>query len=445
MLERILIAAHGEVASRIGRTCRRLGVETVGVHIKGDHDAPHVEACDEPVEIGDDPTAYRNTAALIAIAKEKGALGIHPGYAPLSQRAELAADVEAAGLTFIGPTAASLEASLDRIAVLAHAVEHSVRTLSTSERPIRSADEAREDAERIGYPVALLPARGTAEDRAPWPCEDAEALEAALASVDERGMQRGLILEAHVDRARVVEVVVASDGTDVAALGEYDVSLARGGRRLLSEAPAMALEQLHDGDAVRGALFEAAVSITAQIGCIGIGSCQFVLDADNAFYFVGFTPGLQVESATVEMCAGLDLVEIQLELASGAKLPTSLERAQMSGSALLARIDAATDPNTQKPFESSVTSARWPPAPPGKVRIESGVKIGSTIHGAYDPLVASVTTYAPNRHDALLMLDRILAEIHLAPLVTNLRLLRKALNHESMRAGQYDLGFLDRI
>jgi acetyl/propionyl-CoA carboxylase alpha subunit len=145
------------------------------------------------------------------------------------------------------------------------------------------------------------------------------------------------------------------------------------------------------------------------------------------------------------MCTGLDLVELQLRLAAGEPMPPEVARAEATGAALQARIEASTDPRTGDPFTSRVEAARWPPAPQGKVRIEAGVKPGSHVFPEHDPTVCTVTTYAPNRHDALLMLDRILAEIHLSPLVTNLRLLRKALNHESLRAGQYDDGFLERI
>jgi len=185
--------------------------------------------------------------------------------------------------------------------------------------------------------------------------------------------------------------------------------------------------------------------VGARIACRGLGSCHFVLDDEGLFYFVEYAPGLQVEHTTTEMIAGVDLVELQLRLAAGEPIRDELAKIQPSGSALQARVDAATDPNTGRPFESQVLGARWPPAPQGKVRIESGVTKGTRIYEALDPLVATVTTYAPNRHDALLMLDRILAEIHLNPLVTNQRLLRKALNHESLRAGQYDDEFVDRI
>src|SRR5262249_22182456 len=153
----------------------------------------------------------------------------------------------------------------------------------------------------------------------------------------------------------------------------------------------------------------------AKVGCVGLPSCTFVLDSDGIFYFTGFEAALTVEHSATEMCSGLDLVELSLSIAAGEPMPPEVWRSGPTGSACCARVDVSTDPRTGLPFESRVEAARWPPAPQGKVRIETGVKVGSMILPEHDPMIASVTTYAPTRHDALLMLDRILAEIHLAP------------------------------
>lgn len=445
LFDRILIANRGEVALRVARTCRRLGVDTVAVHVAPDAGAPHVEACDEAVEIGDDPRAYRNGVALLKIAQEKEVQAIHPGYGLLADEPVFAGEVEAAGLVFVGPAAERFEAARSRIAVRQQAIEAGVRVLPGSERPIMSSDDALEDIARLEYPVQVKPVRGVGEPKEARVAHDVAALADALDALGDLEEHGGAYLERHVDRARHVEVQLVFDGTESLVIGDRDVSLRKDGRRVLAESPAVALDQLHHGDAKRGALWDASNEIAARLGCRGLASCRFVIDADGAFYFVGFTPGLQVEHATIEMCAGIDLVEVQLHLATGEEIPPDLLKVESTGAALQARIDAACDPETGRPFDSAVTVARWPPAPPGKVRIESGVKMGSPVSSAYDPTVATVTTYAPNRHDAMLMLDRILAEIHLNPLVTNQRLLRKALNHESLQAGQYDEDFLDRI
>lgn len=443
MFERILIANRGEVAARVARTCRRVGLETVAVHVDPlDEGAAHVAACDEAISLGDDPHAYTDPAALLAAAQARQVHAIHPGYGALANDPAFARAVVEAGLVFVGPSAETLERVRDRLAVRAAAIEQGIRVLPGSERPITGPQQALEDVDRIDYPVVLRPVIGLG-DASGVVARDVAELAEGLAALDP--LDLGAYVETWVERARHVEVQLFGAESGAIPLGDREVSLRRGDRRVICESPAAALEQLRTCDAVRGAMWEAASELAQRLEVRGLASAHFVLDGDGLFYLVGLTPGLEVEHTAIEMCAGIDLVEMQLRHAAGEDLSDELSRVEPSGCALLAYVDAACDPATGLAFESHVQAARWPPAPPGKVRIETGIQIGSLVSPAYDPLVASVTTYAPNRHDALLMLDRILAEIHLTPLVTNQRLLRKALNHESFRAGQFDEGFVDRI
>ena len=445
MFERILIANRGEVATRVARTCRRLGIETVGVSVASEEAALHAEACDDHVPVGEDASGYRDVQALVRAAKDAGVHAVHPGYGLLADEPEFAQAVESEGLVFVGPAAERFEAARDRLAVRAVARECGVRLLAGSERPILEPNEALPDVDRLGYAVVVKPVRGVGEPPELPIAADVAGLNEALQALEPLAEHRGAYLERYVDRARHIEVQVIFDGEQALVLCDREVSVRRGHQRLLCESPAPALNQLHHRDAVRGAIWDAAAEITTRLGCRGLASCHFVLDADDVFYFVGFTPSLQLEHPTAEMCTGLDLVEMQLRLAVGESMPAEVTRAEATGASLQARIEASSDPETGRPFESRVESARWPPAPQGKVRIETGIRQGTRVSPEHAATVATVTTYAPNRHDALLMLDRILAEIHVAPLVTNIRLLRKALNHESLRAGQYDDGFLDRI
>lgn len=442
LFERILIANRGEVATRIARTCQRLGIETIAVRATSDGEAPHFDACDEVVTLGEEPSAYRDLDALVRAAVDHGAHAVHPGYGLLADEPSFAEAIESRGLIFVGSGAERFEAARDALAVRSMAMEAGVRILPGSERPIFGPQDALVDVDRIDYPVVVKPVLGGAPSLI---AADVADLAEGLAALDPLDEHRGAYLERHVDRARHVEVQLISDGKEAMVLGDREVSLQRDGRRLLAESPAPALDQLFHGDAVRGAIWDASVELASRLGCPGLLSCRFLLDADNVFTFQGFTAGLQIEHTTIEMCAGIDLVEMQLRLAAGEPMPPELHAIEPTGAALQARLDAATDPATGLAFASHVESARWPPAPQGKVRIETGVRAGSIISPEHDPLVATVTTYAPNRHDALLMLDRILAETHLHPLVTNLPLLRKALNHESLRAGQYDEDFIARI
>lgn len=445
MFERILIANRGEVAARVARTCRRLGIETVGVHIDAEREAPHaLEACDESVGIGDDPAAYSDVERIVAAARERGVHALHPGYGLPRDELALARALEDAGIVYVGGPASQLERALDLPRARAVAEELGVRTLPASERAIVEPNEALADVDRIGYPVVVKRARGGDAD---LPLvEDVAALSEALEALGDLGAIGGAYLERWVERARHVEVqVVFAEPDGAVSLGDREVSLRRGSRRVLAESPAVALDERNDEGALRGAIEEAAIDIATALAYRGIVTCSFVLDADGLFYFTGAAPGLTVEHTTTEMCCGLDLVEVQLRLAAGEAMPPEVTKSEPSGCAVQTRVDAAVDPRDGRAFESRVDAARWPPAPQGKVRIETGVKVGSAIFAAFDPMIASVTTYAPTRHDALLTNDRVLAEIHLGPVVTNLRLLRKALNHESLRARQYDDGFLDRI
>ncbi len=443
MFERILIANRGEVATRVARTCRRLGVETVAVHVGVDAGDLHVAACDEGVAIGDTSAAYHDPAAMVAAAKGSGVHAVHPGYGALADDPTFAKAVEDAGLIFVGPASERSAALRDRLAVRSIAHQCGVRVLPASERPITGPQLALLDVDEIGYPVVVRPVIG--DELAGAVANDVAELAEALANLDPLDARGGAYVERYVERARHVEVQLMVHGAQAFVLGDREVSLRREGRRILCESPAPAIDQLHDAEAVRGAMWEAATELGSRLDCDGLGSAHFLLDADGRFHFVSFTPGLQVEHSTIEMCSGLDLVELQLLLAAGEPAVDGLEMLEPSGSAFQALIHAARDPNSGSAFESSVESARWPPAPQGKVRIETGVQPGSHVSAELDPLLATVTTYAPNRHDALLMLDRILAEIHLAPVVTNQRLLRLALNDESVQAGQYDEDFVDRM
>lgn len=445
VFERILIANRGEVAARVARTCRRLGVETVALHTDDEASAVHVEACDESIPIGADPLAYVEVATIVRAAVQSGVNAVHPGYGLWRDEVALARELEAAGIAYVGSPADILEALVDRLAVRDVAAQLGVRTLPGSERAILEPNAALADVDLLGYPVVVKPVRGHGEpDEVRVVHDVAELSEAldALGPLDEGG---GAFIEPWIERARHVEVQLVVQAEDALVLGDREVSLRKGGRRLLAESPARALEQLYRADAVRGAMWDASADVARALGVKGLASCHFALDADGTFFFLGLTPGLTLEHSTTEMCCGLDLVELELRIAAGESMPDEASRAEPTGCAFLGRVDASTDPRSGRPFESRVDGARWPPAPQGKVRIETGVKIGSEILPEHDPLTASVTTYAPTRHDALLMLDRILAEIHIDPVVTNLRLLRKALNHESVRAGQYDDGLLERI
>jgi acetyl/propionyl-CoA carboxylase alpha subunit len=446
MFDRILVAGRGEVAARIARTCRRIGAHTVAVHGDDEEDAVHVQACDASVRVGPPAVSesYRSVAAVIDAARRTGCVALHPGYGFFDDDPAPARVCERSGITYIGNAPETTVLLRDRIAVRNAARDAGLRVLPGSRRPIREADELRADAEQIGYPLVIKPAFGISEVPAMGRVSNPEELEGFIARTEWDGT--ALDVEREIERPRHVEVQVVGDGTgDGIAVGDREVSVRKDERRLIAESPAPAVDALPNAPAIRSAIWAASVDFMGALGFRGVGAVHFLFDARGHFYFDSFHPVLQPEHVVNEACSNVDLVEVQVRLANGEAVPSSVRVAEPTGHAVQARIEAAIDPRTGQPFSGRVDELRWPPAPAGRVRIESGIQPGSRVQPDHDPLLASVTTYAPNRHEAILMLDRIIAETRIGPLVTNLRLLRRALNHESFRAAQVDEGFLHRI
>ncbi len=442
MFEKILVAGRGEIAARVARTCRRLGADTVATCADGEEDSVHAQACDSVARIGPSEN-HTDATVIVGTAVANGCQAIHPGYGFFDESLELPRRAEAAGVALVGPSAEVLVLHRDRLALREAAIEAGVRVLPASNAPAGTIEQARAEAEGLGYPLVVKRAVGVSEPRVLLVAEDEAQLEAHLAGLELPGA--AVVLERHIDRPRHVEVQVAADGKGhIGVLGDLETSARKDHRRVLGESPAPAIDALHGREEVRAAIWAAAFDLVAYSGFRGVGSVQFLIDARGAFYFVGFVPRLSPEHALVEMCANVDLVEVEVMLALGQGVPDAVLRAEPTGHAVQARIDAAVNPADGRPFAGKADEVRWPPAPTGRVRIETGIQARSRITADHDPTVATVTTYAPTRHEAVLALDRIVAETRIGPLVTNLRLLRRALNHESFRACQYDEGFLDR-
>lgn len=440
MFHSILVANRGEVAARVARSCRRIGADTVALLSAQDEDGSHTQAFDRSVDITSD---YLDVRAVVDAAVRAGCEAVHPGYGLFDADPALSFLCERRGIRFIGPGPEETVFYRDRLEMRNIAVAAGVRVLAGSERWIASKSDLRADVDMLGYPLALKPAVGVGEQapHAVLTCED--DLAHWESNLEWEGLPR--YVERHLDRPRYVEVQIVADGEGEAiVLADREVSVRKDGRRVLAESPAPAIDALHWGNAARAAIGAAAVDFALALRFRGVGSVQFAIDAGGCFYCVGFHPSLQPEHAVVEACTNIDLVETQVRLASGEALSPAVLRAEASGHAVQARVEAALDPRTGSPFPGRADDVRWPPAPAGKVRIETGIQPQSRVAANHAPLIASVTAYAPTRHEAVLMLDRIIAETRIVPLVTNLRLLRRALNHESFRAGQVDDGFLDR-
>jgi acetyl/propionyl-CoA carboxylase alpha subunit len=451
MFKRVLIANRGEIAARVARTCKRLGMEAIAVYSDLDQDGLHCQACDEAVRLGpaDPHESYLNIEAILAAAAQSRADAIHPGYGMLSESPAFARAVRDAGIGFVGPGPDTMERLLDRIQTRALAIAAGVRVLPASETPAADAASARSQADELGYPVVVKPVRAGGGIGPSLVSEEAE-LEAALAHASERAAQvfgdSRVYLERAIDRPRHVEVqVVADENGEVIALGDRECSIQRNSFRLLDEAPAPSFQGSERAERTRDAVWDSATRVAKEAGLNGVGTVEFLLDTHGEAYFLEVRPRLQVAHGITEMCTGVDLVEAQLLLAAGKPLPDEVARALPSGHAMEVRICVELGARGNSILPAELHEMRWPNASPGRLRIEASVQSGSKISTLYDTMLAKVISYAPTRHAALLLLDRVLSESVLSPVPTNAAFLRRILGHESFRAGQYDTSFVDQV
>ncbi|MDD9932273.1 MAG: ATP-grasp domain-containing protein [Myxococcales bacterium] len=451
MFGKLLIANRGEVAVRIARTCERMGIATVAVHSEVEGEALHVQACDEAVAIG--PAAvresYLNAEAIIEAARARGAEAIHPGYGMLSENHSFARAVADAGLVFVGPPPEALERFGDKLRARQVASQAGVRAIPGTETAVDSLEQARDQAEDIGYPL-LVKASAGGGGIGMQRVDDEDDLEAALERARERAESAfgdgRVYLEHCIDQPRHVEVQVLADANgECVALGERECSVQRRHQKILEESPAPALEALHNGELKRRILWDSAIRIAKEGGYVNAGTAEFLMDVRGRFYFMEFNPRLQVEHAVTELCTGLDIVELQLQIAAGEALPNEARTVAPAGHAIEARVYAEDPHKGFIPKPGKIETMRWPTVAPGALRVETGAAAGSEVTSHYDPLVAKFITYHPTRHQALLTLDRVLAETTIAPLTTNLTFLRQILADESFRAGQYDTDFTARL
>ena len=442
LFQKILIANRGEIALRVQRACRELGIPSVAVHSTADAQAMHVRLADESVCIGP-PAArdsYLNMAAILSAATITGADAIHPGYGFLSENAQFAEMVEAHGLTFIGPAPDHIRMMGDKIAAKHAMASLGVPLVPGSEGEVTTLDEARAIAGRVGYPV-LIKATAGGGGRGMKVAADAEGLEDAyrLARAEARAAfgNDAVYLEKYLDRPRHIELQVLADGFGhVVHLGERDCSLQRRHQKLLEEAGSPAISPRQRADL--GATVTAAL---AELGYRNAGTLEFLYQ-DGQFAFIEMNTRLQVEHPVTEMLCGVDLVREQIRLASGQPLGYRQEDITFSGHAIECRINAE-DPETFVPTPGQVTAFH---APGGLgVRVDSALYAGYKVPPYYDSLVAKLIVHAPTRPEAIARLRRSLAEFAVVGIKTTLPLHQRIVEHPDFQAGDYTIHWLERF
>jgi acetyl-CoA carboxylase, biotin carboxylase subunit len=399
MFKKVLIANRGEIALRIIRACRELGVASVAVYSDADARAPHVREADEAVNIGAPPSAesYLRGERIIEAARRLGAEAIHPGYGFLSEREWFARAVRDAGLVFIGPPAEAIAAMGSKTAARTLAVAANVPVVPGTTEPLKDAAEARAVADRFGYPVLLKAAAGGG-GKGMRLVRDASEMESSLDAARRESKNAfgddAVYVEKYIVGPRHVEIQVLGDnyGT-MLSLNERECSVQRRHQKMIEEAPSVAVTP-----EIRRAMGETAVRAASAAGYVNAGTCEFLLDRDGKFYFLEMNTRLQVEHPVTELVTGIDLVQWQMRIASGERLPFKQEDIVPRGWAIECRITSEDPANGFLPSTGTISYVHVP-AGPG-VRWDSGIEIGSEVGLYYDPMLAKLIVHAPTREAA---------------------------------------------
>jgi len=442
VFEKVLIANRGEIALRLHRACREMGIQTVAVHSTADADAMHVRLADESVCIGPPPAreSYLNIPSVLAAAEITGSEAIHPGYGFLSENAEFAAIVEEHGYTFIGPSEQHIRLMGDKIAAKKTMIELGIPVVPGSDGAVEDDATAIALAEEIGYPVLIKAAAGGGGRGMKVVNEAAEfatALAAARAESKAAFNDDAVYIEKYLGRPRHIEVQIIGDGKGtVLHMGERDCSLQRRHQKVVEEAPSPALNA-----EARANIGEIVVSALKKIDYRSLGTVEFLYE-DGQFYFIEMNTRLQVEHPVTEEITGIDLVREQIRVAAGAPLSFTQADVHLNGHAIECRINAE-DPLTFAPSPGKVTDFH---APGGLgVRVDSALYSGYTVPPYYDSLIAKLVVHGATRNEALLRLNRALGEFVVGGIVTNIPLHQTLVGEPDFVDGSYNIHWLEQF
>lgn len=441
MLEKVLIANRGEIALRILRACKEMGIATVAVHSKPDEALMHVKMADESVCIGPAPSteSYLNVPAIISAAEVTNAKGIHPGYGFLAENADFADQVEKSGFTFIGPTADTIRLMGDKVSAIDAMKKAGVPTVPGSDGPLTDDDERTlEIARRIGFPVIVKAAAGGGGRGMRVVHNEAALINSVQVTQSEAAAAFGsdvVYLEKFLQKPRHVEIQVIADGQGNAIhLGDRDCSLQRRHQKVLEEAPAPDIDE-H----LRQQVAEACVSACIEIGYRGAGTFEFLYE-DGGFYFIEMNTRVQVEHPVTELITGIDIVKEQLRIASGMPLSFAQDDVTFTGHAFECRINAE-DPQNFLPSPGRVTTFHAPGGP--GIRVDSHLYDGYSVPPFYDSLIAKVISHGETREVALARMRQALDELIVEGIRTNTPLHRELVIDRAFRAGGVSIHYLE--
>ena len=443
MFRKILIANRGEIAVRIIRAARELGIDTVAVYSTADKEALHTLLADEAVCIGPAKStdSYLNMNAVLSAAVLTGAEAIHPGFGFLSENSKFATMCEEVGIKFIGPSGAVMDMMGDKINARAQMIKAKVPVIPGSDGEVHTSEEALEVAEKIGYPVMLKASAGGG-GKGIRKVEKAEDLVAAFESASSEAKAAfgngAMYMERVIYPARHIEVQILADQQGhVVHLGERDCSLQRNNQKVLEESPSVAI-----GKTLRQQIGEAAVRAAESVGYENAGTIEFLLDeAKGEFYFMEMNTRVQVEHPVTEFVTGVDIVKEQIKIANGQELSFSQDDVEIRGHAIECRINAENPAFNFAPSPGKISNVYLPSGGVG-LRVDSAVYPGYTIPPYYDSMIAKIIVHGENRFAALMKMQRALYELEIDGVVTNSGFQLDLISDPNVIAGDYDTAFL---
>jgi acetyl-CoA carboxylase biotin carboxylase subunit len=444
MFKKILIANRGEIAVRVIRACHEIGIAAVAVYSDVDRAALHVRKSDEAYPIGPPAAAesYLNIQKILDVAARSGADAVHPGYGFLSENAKFARACADAGVKFIGPTAAAMDAMGSKTRARQAMEKAGVPFVPGTSRGLESYEQAQQVAERIGYPVMLKAAAGGGGKGMRLvhaPADLKSALESARSEAERAFADGEVYIEKAIINPRHIEMqVLADEHGNTVYLGERECSVQRRHQKVIEEAPSPIVDP-----EMRRKMGEVAVRVAQAANYTNAGTVEFLVDQQKNFYFLEMNTRLQVEHPVTELITGLDLVHLQIHIANGEKLPFTQEDVGLRGHAIECRIYAEDPDNNYTPSPGKITLLLLPSGP--GIRRDSGMYEGWTVPLEYDPLLAKLIGYGTDREQAIGRLTRALNEYFVGGIKTNISLFRRIFSNPDFRAAKVDTGFLDRL
>lgn len=445
MLKKVLVANRGEIACRVFRACREMGIPSVAIYSEADRDSLHVKLADEAICVGHgtNTDSYLNLANVLMATTMSGADAVHPGYGYFSERANFAVALESLGVKFIGPPTAAIEAMGDKASAKTAAIAAGCPVVPGSEGAVATDADALRVAEDIGYPVllkAVAGGGGRGIRRVDSPDELAALWKTASAEAQASFGSGEMLVEKCVLEPRHVEIQIIGDSHgNMVYLGERECSIQNlRHQKIVEEAPYAGLP-----DSIRKTMGEAAVRVAQSVGYENAGTVEFLVDKENNFYFLEMNTRLQVEHPVTEEITGIDLMQLMLRITDGEKLPIKQSDVKLTGHSIEARVTAQDPDKDFAPSTGCIT--RWI-APSGRgVRMETHCYAGFSVSPYYDPLLAKLIVWGETRADAVRKLRAALFEFEVGGIATNIPFLRRLVDHPQWIEGEFDTGFVPRF